>query len=445
MENIRQKRQLAAIIFTDIVGYTALMGQDEQKALELVRKNREIQKPLVEKHGGKWLKEMGDGTISSFPSGQEAVQCAIEIQQTLRSDLDGKVRIGIHLGDITTENEDVYGDGVNIASRLQAIADPGGIYLSEAIFKIIKGNTEIETSYLGELQLKNVDLPVRTFAVGGSGFPYPDHKHLSQYLVKQSFLAEVQRRRLIRVGVAYIVLALFVIEATKLFSVPLGLPDWTSAFLWTFLVTAFPIALLLAWTYERAPEGFVRTTSAHATTNPYSAAKRKPLTGNIIIAGMVLIIIAMYVYPRYVGNSVEDAEASATVTIDDKSIAVIPFENLSADEENQYFADGQMEAILNHLTKIADLRVISRTTMMGYRGTTKSVPEIAQELGVRYILEGSVQKSGQKVRINAQLIDSDSDKHVWSDNYDRDLTDIFTIQSEIAKSVAEQLSATITP
>lgn len=199
---------------------------------------------------------MGDGTISSFPSGQEAVQCAIEVQQTIRSDLDGQVRIGIHLGDITTENGDVYGDGINIASRLQAIADPGGVYLSEAIFKIIKGNIEIETSYLGELQLKNVDLPVRTFAIEGSGFPYPDHKRLSQYLVKKSFLAEVQRRRLIRVGVAYIVLALFVIEATKLFADPLGLPDWTSAFLWTLLVTAFPIALLLAWDIRKGPGGF---------------------------------------------------------------------------------------------------------------------------------------------------------------------------------------------
>jgi len=128
----------------------------------------------------------------------------------------------------------------------------------------------------------------------------------------------------------------------------------------------------------------------------------------------------------------------------DKSIAVTPFKNLSADEENQYFADGQMEAILNHLTKIADLRVISRTTMMGYSGTTKSVPEIAKELGVRYVLEGSVQKSGQKVRINVQLIDSDADEHLWAENYDRDLTDIFAIQTEIAKSVAEELRATIT-
>jgi len=152
------------------------------------------------------------------------------------------------------------------------------------------------------------------------------------------------------------------------------------------------------------------------------------------------VILAMYVYPRYLAKPVEDAK----VTIDDKSIAVIPFTNMSADEENQYFADGQMEAILNHLTKITDLRVISRTTMMGYRGTTKSLPEIAKELGVRYVLEGSVQKSAEKVRINAQLIDSDSDGHLWSNNYDRDLTDIFAIQTEIAKSVAQELRATIT-
>ena len=136
-----QSRQLAAIMFTDIVGYTALMGKDSAKALELVRISKEIQKPLVEKHHGQWLKEMGDGALAKFNTALDAVNCSIEIQEIARGKLDAKLRIGLHLGDITIENNDVYGDGVNVASRLESIADPGGIYISDAIEKAIQGQT----------------------------------------------------------------------------------------------------------------------------------------------------------------------------------------------------------------------------------------------------------------------------------------------------------------
>ena len=435
-------RQLAAIMFTDIVGYTALMGENSNKALELVRISKEIQKPLVEKHNGKWLKEMGDGALAQFSSALDAVNCSIEIQESARAKLDRKLRIGIHLGDVTVEEEDVHGDGVNVASRLESIADPGGIYISDAIEKAIRGQTEIQAKYLGEIKLKNVAYGVRTYAIQGVGLAVPevkDDKELSGH-----FWAELQRRGVIRAGTIFLMISLLLILLLPYGESLVGFPEWTKTALITALLIGFPLAIYLAWNYEQSPEGFVRTTSQQSWQNPYKASQRKPLTSNFIIVGLMLVILVMYVYPRYLANPAEYTKAGAEIRIDDKSIAVIPFENLSADEENQYFADGQMEAILNHLTKIADLRVISRTTMMGYRGTTKSVPEIAQELGVRYVLEGSVQKSGQKVRINAQLIDSDSDQHLWSDNYDRDLTDIFTIQTEIAKSVAEQLRATIT-
>jgi len=165
-------------MFTDIVGYTALMGKDSNKALELVRKSKEIQKPLVEKHHGKWLKEMGDGAMAQFASALDSVNCAIEIQETARAKLDGKLRIGIHSGDITIENDDVYGDGVNVASRLESIADAGGIYISEAIEKAIRGQSDIQAQYLGECKLKNVDYGVRTYAVQGGGLPVPDVQFL---------------------------------------------------------------------------------------------------------------------------------------------------------------------------------------------------------------------------------------------------------------------------
>jgi len=171
-----QSRQLAAIMFTDIVGYTALMGKDSDKAMELVDVNKKIQKPLVEKHHGKWLKEMGDGAMAQFSSALDAVNCALEIQENAGKKLDAKLRIGINLGDVQLENNDVYGDGVNVAARLESITDPGGIYISESIEKAIRGQTKVQVKYLGEIQLKNVDYGVRTYALQGAGLPVPDLK-----------------------------------------------------------------------------------------------------------------------------------------------------------------------------------------------------------------------------------------------------------------------------
>ena len=437
-----QIRQLAAIMFTDIVGYTALMGKDSAKAMELIRQSKQIQKPLVEKHNGKWLKEMGDGALAQFNTALDAVNCAIDIQQQVRSKFDGKLRIGIHSGDITIENNDVYGDGVNVASRLESIADPGGIYISEAIEKAIRGQSSVQAKYLGEIKLKNVDYDVRTYALQGVGLPVPDLKDNKQ--LSGRFFAELRRRGVIRAAVIYVILSLLCILLIPYVNLMFTLPEYALTVLKVILIVGFPVAIYLAWNYERSPQGFIKTTSQQSWQNPYKVSQRKPLTSNFIIVGLILIIAAMYLYPQHILVPGEDIGVETSDPIVDKSIAVLPFDNFSADKENQYFTDGQMEAILNHLTKIADLRVISRTTMMGYSGTTKSIPVIAEELGVRYVLEGSVQKSGQKVRINAQLIDSKLDEHLWSENFDRDLTDIFAIQTEIAKNVAKELKATIT-
>jgi class 3 adenylate cyclase/TolB-like protein len=168
-----QDRRLAAIMFTDIVGYTALMGRNVEKALELLRRNREIQIPLIKKHGGKWLKEMGDGILAQFDSAIDSVLCALEIEKMAKKKLGAKLRIGIHLGDVTIENEDVFGDGVNIASRLQSIADPGGIYISESIYEAIRSRKDIHCEILGDIQLKNVDHLVKTYYLRGKGLPVP--------------------------------------------------------------------------------------------------------------------------------------------------------------------------------------------------------------------------------------------------------------------------------
>jgi class 3 adenylate cyclase/Tol biopolymer transport system component len=168
-----QSRQLAAIMFTDIVGYTMLMGKNSEKTLELIRTSRGIQKPLVEKYKGHWLKEIGDGAMAKFNSAVDAVNCAIQIQRICRADFEAQLRIGIHLGDIAIENNDVYGDGVNVASRLESLADPGGILISESVERAIHGQTGIETSYLNEVTLKNVEYPIKVYAIRGVGLPKP--------------------------------------------------------------------------------------------------------------------------------------------------------------------------------------------------------------------------------------------------------------------------------
>jgi class 3 adenylate cyclase len=173
-------RRLAAIMFTDIVGYTAMMGNDEQKAMEILRQNRAIQKPLIEQNNGKWLKEIGDGVLAQFDSAYDSVLCALKIQRAAMMGFDAKIRIGIHLGDVTIENEDVFGDGVNIASRLQDIADPGGVYISEGIQRAIRGRSEISTQHLGEVHLKNVDYLVSAYCLVEDGLPLPSSSKIQQ-------------------------------------------------------------------------------------------------------------------------------------------------------------------------------------------------------------------------------------------------------------------------
>jgi TolB-like protein/class 3 adenylate cyclase/Tfp pilus assembly protein PilF len=434
-----EKRQLAAIMFTDIVGYTALMGRNSKKALELVRISKGIQKPLVEKHNGEWLKEMGDGALVKFKTALDAFNCAVEIQELARAKLDAKLRIGIHLGDITIEDNDVYGDGVNVASRLESIADPGGIYISESIEKAIQGQTDIQAKYLGEVKLKNVAYGVRTYAVQGVGLPVPEIKK-DQHL-KGHLWAEVQRRGLVRAAIAYLVVGLSLVFLFREAQSWVTLPDWSLTGLVTVLIAGFPICMYLAWIYERSPEGFVRTSSQQSWQNPYKGSQRKPLTGNAIIAGLVLIIVIMYLYPRFISGG----QGQQSLTID-KSIAVLPFANDSPDPDNEYFCNGMFDEIITHLQKISELNVKSRTSVEQYRNPNRDIRAIAGELEVAYLVEGSVRKAGEDLRITAQLIDAKTGDHLWAETYDGKLAErIFDFQSNIAKKVATSLRAVITP
>ena len=304
-----QSRQLAAIMFTDIVGYTALMGEDEKKAFELLRKNRNLQQPLVKQFNGTWIKEIGDGVLASFSTVTDAVLCATEIQKACIVIGDLKLRIGIHLGEVVFENDDVFGDGVNIASRLEALAPISGIWISESVHRNVSNKKEINTRFVREEMLKNVKEPVRIYeVVMNEGLDLPG--------------ANIKK----------------------------GKPD---------------------------------------------------LPG--------------------------------------KSVAVLPFVNMSNDPDQEYFSDGMAEEILNSLAHIKDLKVAGRTSSFQFKGKNIDLREVGDKLGVSTVLEGSVRKHSNRLRITAQLISVNDGFHLWSERYDREMDDIFAIQDEIALAITENL------
>src|SRR5947207_2321251 len=255
----------------------------------------------------------------------------------------------------------------------------------------------------------------------------------------KKFFGELKRRNVYRAAVAYGVVAWFLTQLTTQVFPFFEIPNSAIRFVVIALAVGFPIAMCLSWLYELTPEGIVRSEDV----DPSTARKGRRFTGRIldfVIIGMLLLVIAMLIYER------RPFRRSTGELISEKSIAVLPFENRSEDKANAYFTDGVQDEILTDLAKIADLKVISRTSVLHYKsGVARNLREIAQQLGVANVVEGSVQRSGNRVRVNAQLIDARNDAHLWAQTYDRDLADVFAIQSEIAKAIADQLQAKLSP
>ena len=340
-------RKLAAIMFTDIAGYTALMSQDEEKALRLLQKNRALLKPIIEQFRGEWLKEIGDGTLSSFASAVDAVNCALVIQRTLEGDPELGLRVGIHIGDVVFERGDVFGDGVNVASRIEPLAEPGCICVSEQVYDSIRNKPGIETTLLGEQQLKGIDHPIRVFTV-------------------------TEQRGILK-------------EPETVPAKP-GKPPW-----WRWAALGVAVTASLA--------------------------------------------VVVFLYMRG-----EPAQAGPI-----NSIAVLPLDNLGGDPDEEYFVEGMHEAIISNLARLSALKVISRTSAMLYKDSDKRMPEIASELGVDAIVEGSVLKAGNRVRITAQLIHGASDEHLWANDYEGSLTDILSLQKTVAQAIAGEIGLALTP
>ncbi len=341
------QRRLAAIMFTDIVGYTSLMGRDENRAFEVLKINREIHNTCIKRFEGTLIKEMGDGILASFASAYNAVKCAIEIMDEVKSE-NIKLRIGIHEGEVVFEGSDVLGDGVNIASRLEELAPDGSIYISEAVYRNIKNKTVIKVEFIEEQNLKNVAEPVKIYKI---------------------IFSDLEKKPTIKSTIH------------KQNKIPNKLPYF-------------------------------------------------------IGGGILFFIVAIYFVYIYLPKQPDPSVKHNIET----SIAILPFKNLSEDKGNQYFCDGVMEEILNHLSSIKDLRVASRTSMEKYRETTLQANQIGLELNVDYLLETSVFKSENRIRVITQLIDTKTDDHIWSQQYNRELKDVFAVMSEISLEVASKVS-----
>jgi TolB-like protein/class 3 adenylate cyclase len=319
----REQRKLAAIVAADVVGYSRLMGRDESGTLARLRKNRsEHFDPVLTKYGGRLVKLTGDGALVEFASAVDALSAAIEFQQAMAeansdqpTDAALVFRMGLHLGDLIVDGDDLYGDGVNIAARLEAEAPAGGIVISRTVHEAVAGRVKATFDDLGSLALKNIERPVQVFSVKWE----PSDWQLP-------IMSEVT------------------VAPATVSQTPLPLPD-------------------------------------------------KP------------------------------------------SIAVLPFQNMSGDPEQEYFADGMVEDIITALSRTRALFVIARNSSYSYKGKSPDIRQVGRELGVRYVLEGSVRKAGTRVRITGQLIDAQSGAHLWADRFDGALEDIFDLQDQITGRV----------
>jgi len=340
-----QARQLAAIMFTDIVGYTAMMQADEQKAVAVIKHYNSTLEKLVRQFNGEVLNYYGDGSLCIFPSATDAANCSVAVQKELKNEPAVPLRIGLHIGEVFFEDAKALGDGVNVASRVQSLGQENNILVSGEFYDKIKNNSSITSVSLGKFEFKNVGKPLEVFALTNDGLTIPQRRKMEGKLKKRS-----GKKRII-VTVSLIIV---------------------------FCAAGFLI--------------FNRFFSDKNETLPY-----------------------------------------------DESIAVLPFVDMSEAKDQEYFSDGMSEELLNLLSKVQGLKVISRTSSFSFKGKNLDVRKIGENLGVENILEGSIRKSGNTVRITAQLIEVSKGTHLWSETYDREMKDVFALQDEISKMIVDIL------
>jgi adenylate cyclase len=364
-------RRLTAILAADVAGYSRLMGADEEGTHERLKAHLgQLVDPKIKEHRGRTVKNTGDGVLVEFPSVVDAVRCAVEVQRGMvernaETAENNRIsfRVGVNLGDVIAEEDDIFGDGVNIAARLEALAEPGGICVSGTVRDQIRDKLPYPFEDRGEQSVKNIARPVRVYAL---------RPEATADLPAASVPAAAPRRQ--RTVLAAITAAVAVV-----------------------LVIAF-----VAWWLW-----------------PSTRSSNMPPA---VVAAALTPISQPLVAPRL-------------------SIMVLPFANLTDDQEQQYFADGITDDLTTDLSRISETFVIARNTAFTYKGKSVDVKQIGRELGVRYVLEGSVRRSAEKVRVNAQLVDAQTGAHLWAERFDRDMGNLFDLQNEITGRIARALQS----
>ncbi len=362
------KRRLSAILSADVKEYSRLMRDDEDATIRTLTAYRSAIAKLVQQYRGRVVDSPGDNVLAEFGSVVDAVNCAVEIQRELAErnaelpyERQMQFRIGINSGDVVQEGERIYGDGVNIAARVEGLAEGGGICISGNVHDGIEGKLGLEFEYLGEHEVKNIDKPIRVYRI-----------------------------------------------------------------------LSFPGA------------------AAHRVVKAKTATERKwrnvalAIVALVVLGGGALAIWNLFLRPAPPSVEPASVEKMAFPLPDEPSIAVLPFANISGDPKEDYLSDGITEQIITGLSKTPKLFVIARNSTFAFKGKAVKVQQVAEELGVRYVLEGSVQKSGEKVRMTAQLIDAITGHHLWAERYDRALLDIFALQDEITMNVITALQVKLT-
>ena len=396
------ERKLTAILSADVQGYSRLMGEDEVATIRTLTAYREVMATLIRQHRGRVVDAPGDNLLAEFASVVDAVQGAVEIQQELKTrnaDLPPsrkmEFRIGINLGDVIIEGDRIYGDGVNIAARLESRADPGGLCISGTVHEHVKNKLMLRYEDLGEQAVKNIAEPVRVYRVV-IAIPSPlvgegQGERVSREA--ESPKSPVPNPKLRRMGIAH--------------------RNWAVA---TVIGLVLVTATVVAVRYLSPPT---------PSTQLITPSTQPPL--------------------RTQDSALRTDAAPAALPLPDKpSLIVLPFVNMSKDPEQEYFSDGLTETLTGDLSKISSLFVIARNSAFTYKGKAVKVQDVGREMGVRYVLEGSVLKAGDQVRITAQLIDASSGYHLWTQRYDRPLKDILRLHDEIVQKIVTTLKLQLT-
>lgn len=370
MNTERVKRKLSAIFSADVEGYSRLMVDDEAATVRTIEAYRKVFADLIGEHRGRVVDSPGDNLLSEFGSVVDAVQCAVEVQQILKAknaelpeNRRMRFRIGVNLGDVIQEGERIYGDGVNIAARIEGLAEGGGICVSGSAYEQIENKLALGYEYFGEHTVKNIAKPIKVYKVP------------------------------MELGVS---------------KKKAGSKRWKKVALVAASVLILGAGALAAWHF------YLRLAPP-----PAEVASEQPPT-------------------------VESSEEMPPQVPAEPSIAVLPFANISGDAKEDYLSDGITEQIITALSKTPRMLVIARNSVFTYKGKPVKVQQVSEELGVRYVLEGSVQKSRDRIRITAQLIDAKTGNHLWAEKFDRDLKDIFALQDEITMNIVTALQVKLT-